>query len=435
MPPDSDLDLGWTYNTHPNHQWDNQFKYDVSQQIRYLRDKVNRGGVRTATRVVAASDASDRSKQQCDYLCNGTNDGVEIQIAADYISSVGGGILLLTEGTYYIKMSDVITLPDNIVLKGYGIGATKLKLSDGESTNGNIIANSGTSRIAVMDLTIDGNTSGTSGQVKGIYFGGVAHCTIRNVRVYDMESDGITIYSSSSYILVENCEIDTCEKGLSILNAVAPVNVVGNSVYNCDDYGIELRYTSYFIMCRNTVKNNNATGVYIGSCEFSQIEENIITYNSTGIGLHMRFCHRLEVTNNYIAFNGYDGIKVAGDGTLNSTSNISILHNFVVGNSQATDQGYCNVVIACGKYHRVCNNDIREYTPGSKHPKWGIWIQSNTYNVTVAHNSLCLAGRDTTGNFGDNRNQNDGSSTLVLPSTATLDTANTVCNVDPTPTP
>jgi hypothetical protein len=63
---------------------------------------------RTASYVIAASDAPANVKAQADYVCDGTADDVQIQAAID-ICTVGGTIYL-TEGTFYI--SNFIVLPN-----------------------------------------------------------------------------------------------------------------------------------------------------------------------------------------------------------------------------------------------------------------------------------------------------------------------------------
>jgi len=83
--------------------------------------------VRTATLVVAASDASANSKAQADYVCNGTNDEVEIQAAHDALPayaapSGGGGEVVLLEGNYHIEGDLAIS---NGLVIGSRSGATR----------------------------------------------------------------------------------------------------------------------------------------------------------------------------------------------------------------------------------------------------------------------------------------------------------------------
>ena len=80
------------------------------------------------TKVVAASDSLDTSN--ADYVCDGTDDQVEIQQAIDAVANAGGGTVKLLEGTYNIAAT--IDMKDNVVLKGSGYG-TYLKAVAGIS--------------------------------------------------------------------------------------------------------------------------------------------------------------------------------------------------------------------------------------------------------------------------------------------------------------
>jgi len=72
-------------------------------------------------RIVAASNASDESKQKADYVCDGTNDEVEIQQAIDDLPTQGG-MVFLTEGTFNI--SQYINLYKSVSIIGSGYGTT-----------------------------------------------------------------------------------------------------------------------------------------------------------------------------------------------------------------------------------------------------------------------------------------------------------------------
>jgi len=56
---------------------------------------------RTATLVVAAYNASDKSKVQADFVCDGIADEVEIQAAIDAVWALGGGTVKPSEGDFY----------------------------------------------------------------------------------------------------------------------------------------------------------------------------------------------------------------------------------------------------------------------------------------------------------------------------------------------
>lgn len=79
--------------------------------------------VRTASLVVAASDASQWEKDQADYLCDGTADDVEIQEAVDALPA-GGGKVLLSSGIFTLA-AEISRAIANVSILGSG-SATRL---------------------------------------------------------------------------------------------------------------------------------------------------------------------------------------------------------------------------------------------------------------------------------------------------------------------
>jgi len=77
-----------------------------------------------ATLIVAASDSSEPSKDQADYVCDGTDDHVEIQAALNALPAEGGRVVL-SEGTFNCAGS---VLPGaHATLSGHGDTETYIK--------------------------------------------------------------------------------------------------------------------------------------------------------------------------------------------------------------------------------------------------------------------------------------------------------------------
>lgn len=74
--------------------------------------------VSVATYVIAANSALPHVKARADFICDGTDDQVQIQQAVDAMSSIGGTIYL-TEGEYYI--ADTITVDKPVFFRGAGV--------------------------------------------------------------------------------------------------------------------------------------------------------------------------------------------------------------------------------------------------------------------------------------------------------------------------
>jgi hypothetical protein len=146
---------------------------------------------RSATIVVAASDSSEKSKAQADYVCDGTNDEVEIQAAITALPVVGGKVYLC-EGNYLKGAAAGITVPSNVELELNN--AAIIKLADGINADACIFTNAdqtgGNSNIIISGGTLEGNEENqTAGSMYGINFVKVTNskidCWIKGFRSYD----------------------------------------------------------------------------------------------------------------------------------------------------------------------------------------------------------------------------------------------------------
>ncbi len=75
--------------------------------------------VSSLTLTIAASNALQSSKDRADYVCDSSEDNVQIQSAIDELSGIGGRVLL-SEGTF--KLDDSIQMDDFTTLQGMGFG-------------------------------------------------------------------------------------------------------------------------------------------------------------------------------------------------------------------------------------------------------------------------------------------------------------------------
>lgn len=71
-------------------------------------------------KLVAASNAPQTWKDAADYQCDGIADNVEIQSGHDAINTAGGGILLLSPGTFNIAAHISISLGKGFTMRGSG---------------------------------------------------------------------------------------------------------------------------------------------------------------------------------------------------------------------------------------------------------------------------------------------------------------------------
>lgn len=176
--------------------------------------------IRSATLTVAASNSSAKAKKQADYVCDGTNDEVEIQAAINALPATGGKVLLL-EGLYTCKN---VELDSNTEICGTGFG-TELKMpGSGISSEDSILVISNETDVVVRDIAFNGNDSGAVGTPT---IGGVrlktdtnrvliSHCKFYNnteessaVRVESFSSGAHTVYD----VVVSSCVFNDLEVG------------------------------------------------------------------------------------------------------------------------------------------------------------------------------------------------------------------------------
>jgi|TARA_Y100000310_G_C20694565_1_gene824632 hypothetical protein len=166
--------------------------------------------LRTATKVVAASDASQSFIDMSDYQCDGTADDVQIQQAIDALPS-GGGRIMLTEGTFTLGAQ--ITLPAAPVrLEGQGQGSTIVTCKNSFNTDMFLVGASddqGTVLGSIGHMTIDGNSGNqTSGsgirQQSGNRFT-ISRCYITNCKEHGIYIEGVDGSFRSDYTIVHAC--------------------------------------------------------------------------------------------------------------------------------------------------------------------------------------------------------------------------------------
>ena len=75
-------------------------------------------GQQSGTFLVAASGASLERKNAANWICDGTNDDVEIQAALDALPD-GGGKVMLTEGTFTLG-AQLARAIDYVTIEGVG---------------------------------------------------------------------------------------------------------------------------------------------------------------------------------------------------------------------------------------------------------------------------------------------------------------------------
>lgn len=222
---------------------------------------------RTVRLTVGTSDAG-WTADQCDYLCDGTADDVEINAAIAALPATGGEIVLL-DGSYDIAATIDIN-KNYVVLRGNGHKTKLYREFDGDRLI-NISGNYST----VADLSINGmNYSYTNTSNKGIYTN-VSNTVIKNCTIEQEAGYGIHIAEGKAKVF-GNTVLYCGESGIYIDDDDNVV--VGNIVLECEEAGIKV-CDSHNVVTGNVARLNTVANLYLYYGTYNMITGNNFAVN------------------------------------------------------------------------------------------------------------------------------------------------------------
>lgn len=272
-----------------------------------------------STFVVAASDANARTRAKADYICDGTDDNVQIQAAIDALPAVGGSVQL-SEGTFYISSTIIVNK------EMYLLGRGKAAVAPNRGTTLYLVNNSDTDILEITDagsalyfmqirgMKFNGNKANqASGQ--GIYAHGDVHdVVLRDLFIYNMKEQGV-------YVLDDG-------------HRPHNFRVFGILIEECDGNGWE---------------DNACDQLFMNFCYFYDNLRHLYSRGDYGIfqANHFYKSHRDNVLFSTGHYNIFEGNYVDGSGTvaaspgiqLANSDNCIVVGNFS-GNAKGVDQTY-----------------------------------------------------------------------------------------------
>ena len=267
-------------------------------------------GKRTCRFVVGTSTAG-WTAADCDYLCDGTADDVEINAAIQALPETGGEIVII-DGTYNI--TSAITLgKNNVTITGNGASSILQRNWDNNGSLNDpksalIFVPTAISGCTIQNIKIDGNSSlykNSSNVAIGI-FGD--NNIVTNIFCFN-DYRGILVYSGSNNIISNNT-ILFCTFGITLFNANS--NGVSNNI--CDNS----KYSGIYLISgstRNTIHGNTCNSCVYGIGIFSS-SNNVVTSNTCndfsniGINIMQSASDEIYCGNNLISGNSF--IRGAG---------------------------------------------------------------------------------------------------------------------------
>ena len=212
-----------------------------------------------AARFVIGTSTAGWTEADCDYLCDGTADEVEIKAAISALPS-GGGEILLLDGTYNISSSIAISKA-NVVLRGSGPSTVLKRMFNLTSSNGVVACSA--SNCCIRSMNVDGNkvdyssddnraiyASQSAAYIEiedviaknshiGIALTGMTGARVSNCIVQTTSSRGFYISNVSSAVLDKNIVSGNGGTGITIENTT-DIRLLNTSISNTVDYGITI---------------------------------------------------------------------------------------------------------------------------------------------------------------------------------------------------
>jgi parallel beta-helix repeat protein len=178
-----------------------------------IRDRygnIEGAGKKPVTLIVGTTQ-SGHTLADCDYLCDGVDDQVEINAAVLQALPAGGGKIAIREGTYNI--TDTIWTKANVTIEGMGASTTLKRMFDGTTYNGLLVVGGG--HCKVTGLLIDGNKAAYSYADNRAVWLLSDYNTVAGIGAVNCSGVGIHAESSKNTIKENVCR--NCNAGIIML--------------------------------------------------------------------------------------------------------------------------------------------------------------------------------------------------------------------------
>lgn len=324
---------------------------------------------RTATLVVAASDASAASKAQADYVCDGTADNVEIQAA---INALTGGRTWVES----VKLIGSFTLASSVVI----VGKTFLDLEEARLTlvNGvddDMFQCSGYD-ILIKGGILDGNEANEA-TGSGIDITDSSTLRINGTYIQNFKEHGIYANNTAAHntIYIQNV---TCYSNL------------GNGIYLYGNGGGGSLGVVFLSNC--ILSTNTSSGAYIRNITYPYLNDCYVDSNGSS-GLRISSCSGGVVNSCQILSNDWRGVLFENSQDFDVSSNLFESNHAAALNAGAAvylnDNGCSSI--------RIDDNGTIDSTIGITYVR-GVYIKTGCVDIQVKNNDFVLT--EGAGNVG-----------------------------------
>lgn len=277
------------------------------------------GGGKRVCRFTVGTSTAGWTANDCDYLCDGTADDVEINAAIQALPAEGGEIIIL-DGTYNITATIAMN-KDNVTLSGNGSSTVLKRMWNSSSGDEGIVTVMKVKNCIIRYIFAEGNKQVyPSTNNNAIYANTPYSCFFSNI----LQNNGgqaikITYGGSQSTIIGNQCI--NSRTGISISQS-SDVVVVGNICNNNNNSGIIHAYGSAGLITGNYCEFNGVYGIFVSSVG-TEITGNVCRLNDVGIYL-----------------SSYKRNNITGNDCFDNNTGIYLLHsdyNTIVGNNFIRD--------------------------------------------------------------------------------------------------
>ncbi len=366
------------------------------------------------------------------------------QEAADSIKADGGGTLFFPPGQYEFY-GDSIRIYSNTTVSAYGAvfndttGGDQFFIIDGDSDivfmggewNGNADVDGGytendmgiTIRDAFRVWIQDVFMHDLAGD--GVYIADADDITITNSTIHSTHlqdspfigRNGIAVVEGSRIILSNNqlsggdpADVDIepnpgliasfiningntsngAEIGISINAAsegssATDINIINNIVTGTVEEGIRSDLAARVNISGNNVSSSTAAGIDITAGNIDVLIMGNTIYGGAGNGIETHSTsHSIHIMGNKIHFNDLSGILIGGTSG-NENKDVAIVGNYILNNSQGTDNTSDGILINFTDRLLVANNYVATLSSVAKHHRNGIRV-ANCDSVSYTGN-------------------------------------------------
>lgn len=390
----------------------------------------------TATATVAKSEPADY------VTTNYGSDDACIQAAIDYVNGLGGGSVLIREGTYVI--SNLVTLQSNIWIFGvgdktiiqsnrtgdlfYAISEINIHISDmqfdGNSNASSTIAIYTSTGVKLSNLYIHDVGTGTPDVVYGCYIEDCTDVILANLRIDTVDRDGIQLKGCTNNI-ISQCILKACDYyAIDCHASTTPLNmkntVISDCIIDACARGIDINAGDNWTIQNCNIQDSTILGIDIRATCDNILIDNVEIYNTAQN--HINFFDATAITNIVISNCVFDTNTTASkDGIYLKNITDCIISNCIVKNSIrhgintvspisivgciSNDNGTDGIFIEsdnCYISGNVCENNtsrgIREYTGKNNNTIINNSVRNNTTASVLTVGAATIAR----GNIGYN---------------------------------